>query len=212
LLVVDKNGRGLANGQRPEEWSRARGGVHVQRCAELQHHVFNYGVVNAADLMKTTQEMIAQYIGLKYGEDISNEVMNKTTVVVTPPTYSAAILLRHQEWETYVRKKQTNVKAALEAKLKQLEAETVKDIVEIADVENKIEDITYLQGKDVPYNLTNAESLKFSNESKSHSHRVATLEKHSGNEYALIYGQCTQILQDKMKQDHLLNLGICSWE
>ena len=40
-----------------------------------------------------------------------------------------------------------------------------------------------------------------SNESKSHSYRVATLEKHRGNVYALIYGQCTQILQDKMKQD-----------
>ncbi len=34
-----------------------------------------------------------------------------------------------------------------------------------------------------------------------HSHRVATLEKHCGNVYALIYGQCTQILQDNMKQD-----------
>ncbi len=34
-----------------------------------------------------------------------------------------------------------------------------------------------------------------------HSHQVATLEKHCGNVYALIYGQCTQILQDKMKQD-----------
>ncbi len=34
-----------------------------------------------------------------------------------------------------------------------------------------------------------------------HSHHVATLEKHCGNVFALIYGQCTQILQDKMKQD-----------
>ena len=40
-----------------------------------------------------------------------------------------------------------------------------------------------------------------SDESKTHSQRVATLEKHHGNVYALIYGQCTQILQDKMKQD-----------
>jgi len=43
--------------------------------------------------------------------------------------------------------------------------------------------------------------LKYSNESKFHSHRVVTLEKHCRNVYALIYGQCTQILQDKMKQD-----------
>jgi hypothetical protein len=34
-----------------------------------------------------------------------------------------------------------------------------------------------------------------------HSHHVATLEKHRGKLYALIYGQCTQILQDKLKQD-----------
>ena len=59
----------------------------------------------------------------------------------------------------------------------------------------------YQQGQEVPYNLTDSERLEYSNESKSHSNRVATLEKHRGNVYALIYGQCTQILQDKMKQD-----------
>ena len=171
-------------------------------CVELQHHIFDYGVANAADLMRTTQEKIAQYVGVKYGEDISNEVTNKTTVVVAAPVYSAAILLRHKEWEAHVRKKQTNVKAALQAKLRQLNAVvTDKDVVEIAEIENQIEDIDYQQNKEVPYNLTDPEKLEFSNESKSHSYRVATLEKHRGNVYALIYGQCTQILQDKMKQD-----------
>ncbi len=53
----------------------------------------------------------------------------------------------------------------------------------------------------MPYNLTDSEKLKYGNESKMHSQRVTTLEKHRGNVYALIYGQCTQILQDKMKQD-----------
>ena len=73
-----------------------------------------------------------------------------------------------------------------------------KDAVAIADNKNLIDDIESQQGQEVPYNLTDSERL---NESKSHSHRVATLEKHRGNVYALIYGQCTQILQDKMKQD-----------
>ncbi len=82
-----------------------------------------------------------------------------------------------------------------------MRAAAVQDVVEIADVENQIEDISYQQGKDVPYNLTKEEELEFSNESKSHSNRVATLEKHRGQVYALIYGQCTQVLQDKMKQD-----------
>ncbi len=53
----------------------------------------------------------------------------------------------------------------------------------------------------MPYNLTDSEKLKYENESKTHSQHVATLEKHCGNVYALIYGQCIQILQDIMKQD-----------
>jgi len=71
----------------------------------------------------------------------------------------------------------------------------------IADTENLIDDVKYQQGQEVRYNLTDSERLKYCNESKPHSHRVATLEKHRGNVYALIYGQCTQVLQDKVKQD-----------
>ncbi len=53
----------------------------------------------------------------------------------------------------------------------------------------------------MPYNLTDSEKLEYGNKSKTHSQCIATLEKHGGNVYALIYGQCSQILQDKMKQD-----------
>jgi hypothetical protein len=151
--------------------------------------------------MRTTQEKIAQYIGIKYGEDIANELSNKTTVTIPPPVYSAAIMLRHQEWEKHVRKKQVNIEAAMGAKLVQLQAASIQDAVAISEVENEIEDIEYQQGQEVPYNITDSERLEFSNESKTHSYRVATLNKHRGNVYALIYGQCTQILQDKMKKD-----------
>jgi hypothetical protein len=203
-----RDGRGSANGRSN---GRGRGAGYTPKgttkkvglCADLQHHIFDYGVANAADLMRTTQEKIAQYVGVKYGEDISNEVTNKSAVVVAPPVYSPAILLKHQQWEAHVRRKQTKVKAALNAKLIKMRALRIEeqDEVDIAEVENQIEDITYQQGQAVPYNLTDSEKLEYSNESKTHSVRVATLEKHRGNVYALIYGQCTQILQDKMKQD-----------
>ncbi len=95
-----------------------------------------------------------------------------------------------------------NMRTALYAKLAQPQSTSgIQDAVAIAEVENQVEDVTYHQGQEVPYNLTDSEKLEYSNESKTHSHRVATLEKHRGNVYALIYGQCTQILQDKMKQD-----------
>jgi hypothetical protein len=43
--------------------------------------------------------------------------------------------------------------------------------------------------------------MDYSNEMKAHSVWVATLEKHHGQVYSLILGQCTQLLQDKMKQE-----------
>ena len=203
-----RNGCGAANGQ---ENGRGRGAGYTSKpktakvglCKELENIIFNYGVSNAANLMHTTQEKIAQYIGIKYREDIANKLTNKTTVTVAPPMYSLAILLRHQEWEKHMRKKQKNVKTALHAKLIQLKAVATadQDVVAIADTKNLINDIEYQQGQEAPYTLTDSERLNYSNESKSHSYRVAMLEKHRGNVYALIYGQCTQILQDKMKQD-----------
>ncbi len=66
-------------------------------CKELENNIFNYGVPNAADLMRTMQEKIGQYVGIKYGEDIANEFTNKVTVTIPPAVYSTAILLRHQE-------------------------------------------------------------------------------------------------------------------
>ena len=82
--------------------------------------MFDYGVHNAADLMRTTQEKIVLYVGAKYGEDIANELTNKVTVTIPPPVYSAAIIARHQQWEQLVRKKQVNMLAALQSKLTKL--------------------------------------------------------------------------------------------
>jgi hypothetical protein len=174
----------------------------VGLCKELEGNIFNYGLSNAADLMGTMQEKIGQYVGIKYGEDIANKLTNKSTVTIPPPVCTAPILLRHLEWERHVRRKQRNIRTAFDAKLVQLQSVSgVQDAVAIAKVENQVKDIVYQQGQEVPYNLTDSKKLKYSNKSKTHSHCVTTMEKHCGNVYALIYGQCTQILQDKMKQD-----------
>jgi hypothetical protein len=104
--------------------------------------------------MHTTQEKIRQYVGIKYGEDIANKLTNKTTVTIPPPVYSTAILLRHQEWERNVRRKQKNMRTALDAKLAQLQSALgIQDAVAIAKVKNQVKDVAYQQGQEVPYNL-----------------------------------------------------------
>ena len=77
----------------------------------------------------------------------------------------------------------------------------IKDPVKVATASNDLEDLKYEMRQEVPYKLTLEEAMEYSNEMKAHSVRVATLEKHHGQVYLLILGQCTQLLQDKMKQE-----------
>ncbi len=65
----------------------------VGLCKELESNIFNYGISNATNLMRNMQEKIGQYVGIKYGEDIVNELTNKMMVTIPPPVYSTAILL-----------------------------------------------------------------------------------------------------------------------
>jgi hypothetical protein len=55
--------------------------------------------------------------------------------------------------------------------------------------------------QEVPLKLTSEEAMEYSIKMKAHSVWVATLEKHRGQVHLLILGQCTQLLQDKMKQE-----------
>ena len=82
----------------------------VGLCKELESRIFDYGGHGAANTMWVTQEKILQYVGLKFGEDIANELKKKTTMALNPPKYSDAIELRHGEYQKLVRKKQTTHK------------------------------------------------------------------------------------------------------
>jgi hypothetical protein len=58
----------------------------VGLCKDLESNVFDFSTTSAADQMRVTQEKLAQYIRSKYGEDIANELQNKTMVVLSAPT------------------------------------------------------------------------------------------------------------------------------
>jgi hypothetical protein len=118
-----------------------------------------------------------------------------------PPQYSDAIINRHQEWERLSRRKQTKLLAALKDWLRGLKADPNADPVKVATTSNDLEDLKFEMRQEVPHKLTSEEGMEYSNKMKAHSVWVATLEKHCGQVYSLILGQCTQLLQDKMKQE-----------
>jgi hypothetical protein len=53
---------------------------------------------------------------------------------------------------------------------------------------------------EVPVELIDSEKTQFSSEWRTYRERNANLANHKGQEFYLIQGQCTQLLQDKMKQ------------
>jgi hypothetical protein len=179
----------------------------VGLCKDLEGNVFDFGTTSAADQMRITQEMIAQYIGAKYGEDIANELQNKTTVVIPTPTYSSATMTRHALRIALVRGQQATMSTARLSSRASLEAEIQRDptnctlLTELAKLNNDIAQADFEAAQDVPIEFTDQEHIDYSNECRNQSRRAATLETHRGQSYSLILGQCTQLLQDKMKQD-----------
>ena len=73
--------------------------------------------------------------------------------------------------------------------------------MELANLKNEIADLQFEAKQEVPHKLSSEEAAVYYNQNKTHSLREATLDKHRVQVYALIYGQCTQLLQDKMKQE-----------
>ena len=203
-----RSGRGSGRAGRGQGYQTKPKATKVGLCKELEHHVFDYGGHTAADTMRVTQEKVQQYVGIKYGEDIANELKNRVQVVIQAPEYSLAIKARHVEYEALVRRKQTNLLAAMQTQLVTLQAQVVVGVavdtdllLEIAKMQNEIADLEFEIRQDVPYKLTSEEAAAQYNLGKSYSVRQDKLETVRGQVFALIYGQCTQLLQDKMKQE-----------
>jgi hypothetical protein len=140
----------------------------VGLCKELEHHVFDYGGHSAADTrMRITQEKIQQYVGIKYGEDIANELKNRVQVVIDQPEYTQAIKTRHVAYETLVRQKQSNLLAAMQTQLANLQlqvaagAADTEMLLAIAKLENEIADLEYESLQEVPYMLTSEEAAVY---------------------------------------------------
>jgi len=132
----------------------------VGLCKELEHHVFDYGGHGAADTMRITQEKIQQCAGIKYGEDIANELKNRVQVVIDQPQYTQAIMTRHIGYETLVGQKQSNLLAAIETQLDNLNiqvaagATDTKISLNIAKLENEIADLEYESLQEALFKLT----------------------------------------------------------
>ena len=201
----NRGGRGAGRG-RGYGYSGATSSAKKGLCSELGSNVFDYGHKGAADQMRTSWEKLVQYVGTNYGQDISNELQNKATVTIPEPTYSEEIRERHEVRELVVRNAQQNLQTAREQQLQMMQAalEEGNDPelpVRIALLQNQIAEAELEEDEDVPVVLSDAEKTQWNSEWRTYRERKERLVKHRGQAFSLILGQCTQLLQDRMKQD-----------
>ena len=104
-----RGGRGKGRGQ------NYSGGADKSKkglCSALGMNVFDYGHKAAADQMRTLWEKLTQYVGTNYGQDISNELQNKSTVKLPEPTHTVQVLAKHTTREALIRTGQKNLQTA----------------------------------------------------------------------------------------------------
>jgi hypothetical protein len=82
----------------------------------------------------------------------------------------------------------------------------------LAILQNEIDQGEFAASIEVPVVLTDSKKTQFRNDWRTFRERNTNLIKHRGQSFSLIQGQCTQLLQDKMKQDMDWNTVIISYD
>jgi hypothetical protein len=186
----DRQGRG---GGRGHSYTGASMAHMSGLCDTLGGNVFDYGHKEAADQGRISWETLVQYVGATYGQDISNELQNKIAVILRTCAHSIRHSKKHR-----LRANGTRRSSKLATGTKGV-AIGPPGSGRSRDRPGRTHEAQ--QNLEVPIELTDSKMTQFNNEWRTYRKQSAQLTKHRGQAFSLILGQCTQLLQDRMKQD-----------
>jgi hypothetical protein len=200
------NGRGGRGRGRGQNYNGSANAAKRGLCTNLGTNVFDYGQKSEADQMRTSWEKLVQYVGTNYGQDINNELQNKVWVILTEHVHTNDVLARQSVREVMIPNGQLNIKQARQAQdtiLKAtVQAGTDMDApMKLTILQNEISQGEFAASIEVPVLLTDSEKTQFSNDWRTFREGNSNLIKYRGQAFYLIQGQCTYLLQDKIKQD-----------
>jgi hypothetical protein len=187
-----------------------RKAAEVGACKDLEGHIFTISSGNKdkdGDMLRTSMEKMATYIGMKYCDKASQEWTSGKKIVLLEPAYLQAILVRHAERVKATRehielrlKSLRAEKMAIEAKI--ISAPTDCGLIKkLCKVDDQIAKGDIELKDEVKMKLIDDGKTAHSNVWRTHCKSSDSLKKSRGIIYSLLLGQCTQVLVDKMKQD-----------
>jgi len=168
--------------------------------------VFDIGQHASADLLRTILEKVIQFVGTKYGEDIADEIESRTLSTLAAPQYTAEVLRKHAAKTTLKRTQQNALLGAhqtMDANLQTIVAANPDPArtLELVQMQNIIAQLQHELLEPISIKLDEEEKVEYDSRVKSHSKKLEDLANNRGKVYMLIMGQCTQRLQDKLRQD-----------
>ena len=96
----DRSGRGRGGHGKTTPGTVPRKASEVGACKDLEGHIFTISSGNKGkdgDMLRTSVEKMATYIGTKYGDDAAQEWTSGVQTVLPDPVHSLFILTRHAE-------------------------------------------------------------------------------------------------------------------
>ena len=89
-------------------------------CKDLKENVFTIGSGNKGkdgDMLRTSKEKLALYIGTNFGDDACQEWLSEKQLVLQEPTYPDSVLARHEVRENAVIDRVTKMVTSLKNQL-----------------------------------------------------------------------------------------------
>jgi hypothetical protein len=119
--------------------------------------------------MHTSWEKLAQYVGTNYGQDISNELQNKITVILLEPVYTDDMLMKHSTRETIICNGNMNIQRARKSQETILEAAVQAGLdmeapMKLALLQNDIAQGEFSANVEVPIVLNDSQKTQFRKE------------------------------------------------
>jgi hypothetical protein len=209
-----KNGgrgdRGHGGRGRTPSGTVPRKAAEVGACKDLVGHIFTIGSGNKGkdgDMLRTSMEKMAMYIGMKYGNEAAQEWISGKKIILLELAYLQAILVRHAERVKATRERIELRLKSLRAEKTAIKAEFISAptnrglLKKLHKVDDQIAKGDIELNDEVKMKLTNDEKTAHSNAWRSHRNLSNSLKNSRRKIYSLLLGQCTQVLVDKMKQD-----------
>jgi hypothetical protein len=168
-----------------------------EACKDLEGHIFTIGSGNKGkdgDMLRTSKEMMATYIGTKNGDDAAQEWTSEKRTNLPKPTFSKDILKRVKATKDRVNLKLSSLQQeslAIDEEI-QVTPTDRKLMTEKRDIVDQILCCEIKLKDEVKMKLTEDEKMAHNNAWRSYREVTDGLKKSRGKIYSLLLvGQCT---------------------